>query len=193
MKYTKIPQNTFKEIVVNQGVLLTEFTPATATVTDTAILGAVGTDGVTFTATPNWVDFGEDIGNCPKNMMELKRLESWDVKMSGTFKSVNSTNLKSLIAACDEASGKFTPRNDIDTADFQDIWLVADYSDKNGETNGGYFAIHLLNALNTGGLSVKVSDSSKGEFAFSYTGHYSMDAQDTVPFEVYMKAGTEET
>ena len=37
---------------------------------------------------------------------------------------------------------KVTPRNDVLETDFADIWWVGDYSDKNGDTNGGYVAIH---------------------------------------------------
>ena len=76
MKFRKIPENTFKNIVLNAGVLLSSFTPATPTIEDTNILGAT-TGGINFTATPSFTDFGEDIDNCPKNMKELKKLDSW--------------------------------------------------------------------------------------------------------------------
>ena len=58
---------------------------------------------------------------------------------------------------------------------------------------GGYIAIHLMNALSTGGFQLQTSDRAKGQFAFTYTAHYSMSAQDTVPFEVYIKAGEAES
>lgn len=191
MKYTKIPQDTFKELVMNAGVLLSEFTPSTAEVKDTAILGAT-TGGVTFSASPTFNDFGGDIDGCPKNTKELKKLESWGVKLSGTFVSVNATNAKSMVAAAEEAGGKITPRNNIADTDFSDIWLVGDYSDKNGETKGGYIAIHMLNGLSTGGFQLKTGDNSKGQFSFEFTGHYSINAQGTPPFEIYIKAGEEE-
>lgn len=60
-----------------------------------------------------------------------------------------------MVAAADEAVGKITPRNDIAAEDFKDIWLVADYSDKNGAKKGGYLAIHMLNGLSTGGFQLK--------------------------------------
>ena len=191
MKYAKIPQNTFKELVMNAGVLMSEFTPSTAEVKDTAILGAT-TGGVTFSASPTFNDFGDDIDNCPKNTKELKKLESWDVKLSGTFVSVNAKNAKAMVAAAEEVGGKITPRNDIADADFADVWLVGDYSDKNGATKGGYIAIHMLNGLSTGGFQLKTGDMSKGQFSFEFTGHYSINAQDTPPFEIYIKAGEEE-
>lgn len=192
MKYTKIPETAFEELVLNAGMLLSTFDPSTATVTNTNILGAT-TGGLSFTATPTFSDFGEDIDNCPKNMKELKKLDTWEVKLSGTFVSLTAKNAKSMVAAADEASGKITPRNDIADTDFTDIWLVADYSDKNGETKGGYVAIHMLNSLSTGGFQIKTGDKSKGQFAFEYTGHYSMDKQTTPPFEIYIKTGEGET
>ena len=82
MKYTKIPSDTFKHLQLNAGVLVKSFTPTTATLG--TLIGAT-TGGVTFNATPTFVDFGDDIDNCPKNMKELKKLDSWEAKMSGTF------------------------------------------------------------------------------------------------------------
>lgn len=191
MKYTQIPQDTFKELVMNAGILLSSFDPSTAEVAANSIIGATSGD-VTFTATPTFTDLGEDINNCPKNMKELKRLDSWETKISGTFVSVNVANAKAMTAAADEVSGKISPRNDIAESDFRDIWLVADYSDKNGKKNGGYIAIHMLNSLSTGGFQLKTGDQSKGQFSFEFTGHYSIDAQDTPPFEIYIKAGEAE-
>ena len=195
MKYTKIPENTFQNIQLNAGVLLSSFTPSSATVSEEAIIGAT-TGGINFTATPTYIDFGEDIDNCPKNMKELKKLDSWEAKCSGTVVTIDTAVAKSLIGAADIGQSdttKVTPRNDLAQADFSDIWIVGDYSDKNGDTNGGFIAIHMMNALSTGGFQSKAADKEKGQFAFEYTAHYSMSAQDTVPFEVYVKAGTAES
>lgn len=192
MKYTKIPETTFQNIQLNAGVLLSAFNPASATVANESIIGAT-TGGVNFTATPTFSDYGEDIDNCPKNMKELKKLDSWEISMSGTYVTVDANAVKSLVGAADVSGNKITPRNDVLLSDFTDVWWVGDYSDKNGETNGGFVAIHMMNALSTGGFAIKSSDNGKGNFAFTYTAHYSMDAQDTVPFEVYVKAGTAES
>ena len=194
MKFTQIPTNTFKELQLNAGILTSNFTPATGTVESNTILGATS-GGINFTATPSYTDLGDDIDNCPKNMMELKKLDSWEAKISGTFLTVNTAQAKSLLAAADVGGSdttKVTPRNDVAPTDFDDIWWIGDYSDKNGATNGGYIAIHMMNALSTGGFQVQSGDKAKGQFAFEYTAHYSMDAADTVPFEIYIKAGTEE-
>ena len=191
MKYTKIPETTFKNLQLNAGVLLSAFNPESATVANESIIGAT-TGGVNFTATPTFSDYGEDIDNCPKNMKELKKLDAWEISMSGTYVTVDANAVKSLVGAADATGNKITPRNDLKLTDFTDVWWVGDYSDKNGETNGGFVAIHMMNALSTGGFAIQSSDNGKGNFAFTYTAHYSMDAQDTVPFEVYVKAGTAE-
>lgn len=192
MKYTKIPETTFKNLQLNAGVLLSAFNPESATVAGESIIGAT-TGGVNFTATPTFSDYGEDIDNCPKNVMELKKLDSWEINLSGTYVTVDANAVKALVGAADVSGNKITPRNDLKLTDFTDVWWVGDYSDQNGETNGGFVAIHMMNALSTGGFAIQSSDNGKGNFAFTYTAHYSMNAQGTVPFEVYVKAGTAES
>ena len=194
MKFTKIPSDAFQKLQINAGILTTDFTPATGEIGSAGQIGAT-TGGVSFTATPTYSDYGEDIDNCPKNMKELKKLESWEATISGTFVNADTAIAKMLVGAADIGTPdttKITPRNDVLDSDFETIWLVGDYSDKNGETNGGFIAIKLINALSTGGFQIQTADKAKGQFAFTFTGHYSMDAQDTPPFEIYIKAGTAE-
>lgn len=193
MKYTKIPTDTFKNLQLNAGVLLESFDVETQTLAADSIVGATS-GGVSFTAVPSFIDFGEDIDNCPKNMKEMKKLDSWEAKMSGTFASVSKSLAKTLVGAADLAGSKITPRNDLAAADFTDLWWVGDYSEVNedGTSTGkaGFIAIHLLNSLSTGGFSIQSSDKGKGQFEFEFTGHYSMEDQDKVPFEVYVQEGT---
>lgn len=194
MKYTKIPSDTFQKLQLNAGILTTAFTPATGAIGESGQIGATA-GGISFTAAPTYSDMGENIDNCPKNMKELMKLDSWEAKMAGTFKTADTPTAKLLCGAADIGTTdttKVTPRNDLKDADFGDVWFVGDYSDKNGETNGGFIAIKLINALSTGGFQIKTSDKSTGEFPFEFTGHYSMSAQDTVPFEIYISAGTAE-
>lgn len=194
MKFTKIPSDAFQKLQINAGILTTDFTPSTGQIGAAGQIGAT-TGGVSFAATPTYSDYGEDIDNCPKNMKELKKLESWEATISGTFVNADTAIAKMLVGAADIGTPdttKITPRNDVLESDFETIWLVGDYSDKNGETNGGFIAIKLINALSTGGFQIQTADKAKGQFAFTFTGHYSMDAQDTPPFEIYIKAGTAE-
>ena len=193
MKYTKIPADTFKNLQLNAGVLLKSFDVDTQTLAADSIVGATS-GGVSFTAVPSFIDFGEDIDNCPKNMKEMKKLDSWEAKMSGTFASVSKSLAKTLVGAADLSGSKITPRNDLAAADFFDLWWVGDYSEVNedGTSTGkaGFIAIHLLNSLSTGGFSIQSSDKGKGQFEFEFTGHYSMEDQDKVPFELYIQEGT---
>lgn len=191
MKFTKLSETAFQELQLNAGVLLSAFDPATAELSLANILGAT-TGGVNFKATPTYIDFGEDVDNCPANTKELKKLDSMDVKMSGTFVTVTAQSIKSMLAAADVAGDKITPRRDLKEEDFTDLWWVGDYSDKNGDSKGGFLAVHMMNALSTGGLSIQSSKKAKGQFAFEYAAHYSMKTPDAVPFEVYVKAGTAE-
>lgn len=193
MKYTKIPVNTFQRLQMNAGILLKEFNPATGAFSLSDIFGATN-GGISFTATPTFDDLGESIDNVPSNMMELKKLSNWEASMSGTFKSVDNDVVSMLIGASDvttvaeSTTSKFTPRNDVKTSDYKDVWFVSDFSDDNSEETGGFIAIKLMNSLNTGGFSLQSTDDETGDFAFTFTGHYSINAQNTVPFEVYVQA-----
>ena len=195
MKFTKIPSDAFQKLQINAGILTTDFTPASGEIGEAGQIGAT-TGGVNFTATPTYSDFGEDIDNCPKNMKEFKRQDMVEAKMSGTFINADTKTAKLLCGAADidtSDTTKVVPRTDLKDSDFTDLWLVGDYSDKNGAKNGGFIAIHMLNALSTGGFQLKTADKAKGQFAFEFTAHYSLAAQDKVPYEIYIKAGTEET
>lgn len=197
MKYTKIPENAFKELQLNAGVLLTDF-DTTDGMTEQELLGVMigaTSGGVNFTATPTYEDYGADIDNAPVNVKELKKLTGWDVKMSGNFITVTPSSAALMAGAADADKAdttKITPRNDVADTDFKDIWWVGDYSDKNGATNGGFVAIHMLNSLSTGGFQLQSTNKGKGQFAFEFTGHYSIADQNKVPYEVFVKAGTAE-
>ena len=189
MKYTQIPTDTFENIQLNAGILVDTFTPSTGVVGN--LIGAT-TGGVNFTDTPEYVDFGEDIDNCPKNTLELKKVDSREVVMSGTFVTVTTATAQKLAGAADIDStdtSKVVPRDNLTADDFQDIWWVGDYSDKNTGSTAGFVAIHLLNALNTAGFQIQSTDKGKGQFAFEFMGHYSIESMDTVPYEVYVKEG----
>lgn len=195
-KFTQIPTDTFKKLQLNAGILTTEFDPATGKLSASNIIGATS-GGVSFEATPSFTDFGEDIDNCPKNTKELKKLDSWEAKMSGSFVTMDTNVATSVIGTAAVASDnqtKVVPRNYVEAKDFKNIWWVGDYSDINedGSSAGkaGFIAIKLINALSTGGFKIQSGDKAKGTFEFEYTGHYSSENIDTVPFEIYIKAGS---
>ena len=194
MKFTQVPTDTFENLVLNAGILVDEFTPGTGVIGN--ILGAT-TGGIEFSTNPTYTDFGEDIDNVPANTKQLKRLQSFDPAMSGTFLTVDTTAVKSLIGAADVGTSdttKVVPRDQLLQADFDDVWWVGDYSDKNVDDESthtaGYIAIHLMNALNTAGFKITSSKDNKAQMAFEYHGHYDISNISTPPFEIYVKAGT---
>ena len=192
MKYTQIPATAFQNIQLNAGILVESFNPATGVIG--RLIGATS-GGVQFQDSVEYKDFGEDIDNCPKNMLELKKLDKHEVTMGGTFVTIDAATAKSLVAVGDVDELDEThiiPRNDVLKRDFIDIWWIGDYSDVNTGDDAGFVAIHLINALNTGGFQIQSTDKEKGKFAFTFTGHYSMEAQDTVPYEIYIKQGGSE-
>lgn len=194
MKYTQIPVNTFQQLQMNAGYFAKNFDPAEGAVEQDDILGATS-GGANITVTPSYVDLGEDIDNCPKNTKELKQLESWEIKGSGTLVTMNPEIARMFVGAADideSDETKITPRMTLSQSDFADIWLIGDYSDKNGAQNGGFIAIHLINALSTGGFQIQTTDKAKGQFAFEFTAHQSISTPDVAPVEIYVKAGTDE-
>lgn len=194
MKFTQVRADTFETIQINAAIILNNFTPATGTYEKTAIIGST-TGGSTFNSNMSTTDFGEDIDNVPANTKQLKRVQSFDPTLTTTFVTVNTALGKKLVAAADIDSTdttKIVPRNTLSDDDFGDIWLVGDYSDKNGATNGGFVAIHIKNALNLGGFQWQTTKDGKGQFAAEFHGHYDIDNIDDVPFEIYIKAGAAE-
>lgn len=188
-KFTKVAEDAFEQLQLNAGILVDTFTPSTGTIGN--ILGAT-TGGISFASNPSFSDFGEDVDNVPNNMKEFKHLDGYDPHMSGNFLTCTPSLAKMLVGAADIATGdntKVVPRNELLAADFDDVWWVGDYSDVVTGENAGFMAIHLLNALNTSGFQITTTKNGKGQLAFDFQGHYSLDAQDTVPFEIYVKAG----
>ena len=190
MKFTKMPEDAFEKLQLNAGILVDEFTPDTGTIGN--LLGATS-GGIQFATNPTYSDFGEDVDNCPANMKELKHLDSMDPTMSGTFLTCTAAVIADLIAAADvdvTDTTKVVPRSELKSTDFKEVWWIGDYSDQNTGANAGFLAIHLMNALNQSGFSIQSGKNAKGQMAFEYHGHYSMDDQETVPFEIYCKGGT---
>jgi hypothetical protein len=176
---------------MNAAIICTSFDPKTGVAE-----GQIGatTGGINFTDVPSYTDLGEDVDNCPKNTMELMRADDREVTLTTTLVTVKSTTAKLLMASADIDSSdatKIVPREDLKLTDFtDDLWIIGDYSDKNTGANAGYIAIHMLNVLSTGGFAMQTQDKGKGQFAATFKAYYSIEAQDTVPYEMYIKAGT---
>lgn len=185
-RFTVIPENTFNELQMDAGVVLTTFDPENPTVTDSAIVCAT-TGGINASCTAEYSDLGEDVDNCPNNMKELKHLDSWSCTMSFTSLGTSPASIKLALGAADIDSTdatKIVPRADLKQTDFTDIWWVGDRAD------GGMVAIQLKNALSTGGFTIQTTKNGKGQVSVELTGHVSISAQKVVPMVFYSTEGT---
>lgn len=189
MKYTKVPDDLFKKIQINAGVICTGFTPASGTV-ETILSATSG--GIQFASNPTYTDFFEDVDNLPPNTKQGKRITAWDPVLSGTMLEVDAANVKKRLGAADTTTAdgvtKITPRATLEESDFADIWFVGDYSDENTGANAGFIAIHIMSALNTTGFQLQTGKNAKGQSTFEFHGHYDItDEEQTPPFEIYVK------
>lgn len=190
-KYAQIPANTFENLQMEAGIFCKSFNPATGEFT--GLMGAT-TGGGSFATSPEFSDFGEDIDNCPENTMELKRKERETAVLSTTFVTLDAESIKLAMAGADIDSQDAThiiPRRDLKVADFVDVWWVGDYSNINNGSGAGYCAIHLKRALATSGFGLQTTKHGKGQMAMELTGHYTIENTDDVPYEVYIKEGTD--
>ena len=187
-KFTAIPQSTFEELQLDAGVVLKHFTPATPTAPKDEDIVCATTGGIKVSCVPTYSDMGEDVDNCPVNMMELKHLDGWDCKMAFTSLGTSTESIRLALGAADIDTtdrSKITPRRDLKQTDFADLWWVGDRAD------GGMVAICLKNALSTGGFTLQTTKNGKGQVSVELTGHVSMFAQDEMPMEFYSAAPAE--
>lgn len=189
MKFAQIPANTFQRLQMEAGIFCKTFNPATGAFS--GLMGAT-TGGGSFSTSPEFSDFGEDIDNCPNDTKELKRKDRETCVMSTTFVTIDPATAKLAMGGADIDSNDAThiiPRRDLNQSDFEDVWWIGDYSDINTGDGAGFCAIHLMNALSTGGFQIQSGKNAKGNFALELTGHYTIENQSLVPYEVYIKAG----
>lgn len=189
-RFTVIPQSTFEEMQMDAGVLLYNFDPANpAAPADNDIICAT-TGGITASCTAEYSDLGEDVDNCPNNMMELKHLDSWDCGLEFTSLGTSPSSIRLALGAADidgTDETKIVPRMKLNQSDFTDVWWVGDRAD------GGLVAVQLKNALSTDGFSLQTTKNGKGQVSVNLRGHVSIKAQDEVPMVFYSVEGEEES
>lgn len=182
-KFTKIPQDTFENLQLDAGVLLHTFDPESAAEPADEDIITATTGGINITCIPTYSDMGEDVDNCPANMLELKKLESWECKIAFTALDASAENIALALGAADVSGDKVTPRRTLSASDFKDVWWVGDTA------SGGMVAVKLMNALSSGGFSFQTSKNGKGQLSVELMGHVSLAAQDVMPMEFYSAGG----
>lgn len=182
-RFTKIPQDTFEGMQLDAGILLYNFDIDTESFADEDMICAT-TGGINASCAATYSDQGSDVDNAPVNMMELKKLDGWECKMSFTSLGTSAESIKLALGAADIDTTdptKIIPRRSLKQTDFRDVWWVGDRAD------GGMVAIQLLNALSSAGFSIQTSKGGKGQVSVELTGHVSIDAQDVVPMVFYSR------
>lgn len=178
---TRIPENTFQGLQLNAGMLVKKFDIKNPTEIKEDDLVSATTGGINIVCKPTYSDLGEDVDNCPKNMKELKNLESWEVTVGTTCLNASAANIRMALGAADidPDTGAIVPRASLSQDDFDDLWWIGDRADY------GLVAAHIFNALSTEGFSYQSTDKGKGQLSLTMTGHVSIQAQDVVPIEFY--------
>lgn len=188
-RFTQVKYDAFKEIQVEAGVILKHFNPNNPVINRQDIV-CVTSGGITITAQPSFTDFGEDVDNVPNNSMEMKQVEDWTCTLSTTALDTSADSIKLMLGVADIDSNdpnRITPRRDINLTDFIDeIWWVGDRAD------GGFIAVQVLNVLSTDGFALATQKNGKGTTGITLTGHFSLDAVDTVPMNFYVIEGDSE-
>lgn len=191
MQYTKVKADGFSTLGLNAGIIVDSFTPSSGEIGN---ILAMSTGGFQFQTNPTYVDFGEDVDNCPPNTKQMKVLQYVDPVISGTFISMDPTLAAKLMGGgtVTTGSGLISPpaAGFVASAAFDDIWVICDYSDRNTGSTAGFIAVHIKNGLSTVGFQMQTQKDGKAQFAFEFHGHYDLTNMADIPYEVYVKAGT---
>lgn len=180
--FTRIPADTFEQIQTDAGILLYKFDPEHPDDVKDEDIICPTTGGITAAAEPTYSDMGEDVDNCPSNLLELKHLDGWNCHLDFTSLGTSPKSIRLALGAADVDSDNKThivPRVSLKTTDAGNVWWVGDRAD------GGMVAVCLKRALSTSGFSLQTSKNGKGQTSVTLTGHVSVATQSEVPMEFY--------
>lgn len=185
-RFTQVKYDAFKEIQVEAGVILKNFDPANPVI-DRHDIVCVTSGGITITAKPSFTDYFEDVDNVPNGTKEGVQVESWECSLATTALDTSAESIKMALGVADIDANddtRITPRRDINLSDFtSSLWWVGDRAD------GGFIAVQVLNVLSTDGFVLSTTKNGKGTTSITLTGHFSLDAVDTVPMNFYVIEG----
>lgn len=190
---TALTAASFSNLQLDAGLFLKNFDYSqykTKSALSSALVSAIGTEnclgatrgGGTFTAQPETHAIEAD--GKRYEFVGSTRVDSWDIKLTGTMLEVTADNFMLALASADKKTGDgittLTLRTDIADTDYiQNLCWVGDMS------NGGMVLIALKNALNTSGMNFTFSDKSEGTIPFEFTAYQTdVNDYDTAPVEV---------
>lgn len=190
----QLPEDFTNALSTGAGVCLSEFDPSAELNAETIKSNILfATDGgISTTVAFTYGDHASGLDNAVTNSKQLLYVTGVECTMSGTAKTVTPDVAKTLFAHADTSGSdviEITPRMNVKLEDFKSYWIVTPYG-----TQGGFAAVKLTDALNTGGFSWQTSNKEKGAFAFSFKGFSDIENPEVIPFKFYLKAtGTAST
>lgn len=183
----QLPEDFTNALSTGAGLILKSFDPAAeldAEEIRSNILFATD-GGVSTSCVFTYGDYASGLDNAVVNTKQLLNITGVECTMSGTAKTITSATAPIHFAHAETEGDdlvKVTPRMAIKETDFKDYWFVAPYG-----TQGGFVAVHLSDALNTGGFSWSSANNDKGSFAFTFKGFSDINDPTKIPFEYYLK------
>ena len=186
-KLAQLPENFTSALSTGAGLMLGDFDPMAELDAETIQSNILfATDGgVNTQVVFSYGDYAGGLDHSVPNTKQLAYITGVECTMSGTAKTVTQTSAKTLLAHAD-ATGEdvveITPRMNIEDTDFKTYWFVAPYG-----TQGGFVAVKLSDALNTGGFNWQTANNDKGSFPFTFKGFSDIEKPREIPFKFYLK------
>lgn len=183
----QLPEDFTNALSTGAGLVLSDFNPIeeldAETIKSNILFATDG--GVNPTCVFTYGDHASGLDNAVANTKQLLYVTGVECGMSGTAKTVTKDSALALFAHADaegEELIEITPRMAIKATDFKSYWFVAPYG-----TQGGFVAVHLKDALNTGGFSWQTANNEKGSFPFTFKGFSDAENPTEIPFKYYIK------
>lgn len=183
----QLPEDFTNALSTGAGLILSDFNPTSVLDAETIKSNILfATDGgVSTSCVFSYGDHASGLDNSTPNTKQLVYVTGVECTMSGTAKTVTQASAKALLAHADAEGDElieFTPRMNVSLSDFNSYWFVAPYG-----TQGGFVAVQLKDALNTGGFSWQSANNEKGSFAFTFKGFSDIENPSEIPFKYYIK------
>lgn len=175
---TGLSSKTGGNLQLGAGVILTSKYVTGGTISSANILSATN-GGMTFSATPTF--FTPTVDGMYENVKGAGRtITNWTVTLTFTAVEAEANNLLKALgcADADGVTGVITARHEIKSADYADLYAVAERGD------GKLIQITIKNGMNTSGLSLQTVNDGNGGISFTITGNYDVSDLETPPFEI---------
>lgn len=106
-----VPQDTFKNMQLDAGVLLNRFDPTNPNIQDEDIITAT-TGGVTITCKPTFTDLFSDVDNVRNNTKEGQYITDWDCSLATSALNTSEKMIRMSIGAADVLSATYAITTD---------------------------------------------------------------------------------